>query len=137
MQTEDDANFIIGKRHEVCESGKSKFGPFVMFIGDLVSDGNVQLEPHAQAETVNIPESVLDIPQVRLYLDKDYFLNVPSNSLLDAVDSCFKSMILLKIPFPAEVKNVWTFFQLHFYNFELKNAYKYNSITYLCKNLGD
>lgn len=106
-----------------------------MFIGNLASDGNKPLTSQAEAEPHDVPEAEIEFPQVRVYLDKDYFLNVPSNSLLDAVDACFKSMLLLKIPFPAEVKNVWTFFQLHFYNFEPNNAYKYIAVTNLIKNI--
>lgn len=111
--------------------------PFVTFVGNLIDDGRttdvevIEVDNHFQPdETGNeldfseipvitvhnhqiatIPTSVVNsepqnLPDVNVVIDRKFY-KVGSNHLVDAIDMCYKAIILMNIGFPAEGKNYW------------------------------
>lgn len=64
-----------------------------------------------------------------MYLDANSFFQVNSNKLVDAVDACFKLMMLLDINFPSEAKTIWSFIQLYIYKILPHTVYEYNKVN--------
>lgn len=107
-----------------------------MYIVELDEDGKVipTLEPGSNEQAPI--ESNEPFPEVRVYINEDRFLKISSNRLLGAVDMCFKFFVLLNIPFPPEVKHIWTFFQDHFYKIQY-NKSPYDRVNKLIDEMNE
>lgn len=119
-------------------------GPLHQQIAVEVADGDIEdfsiidtsLDGR-ESPALQQTESGSVSPIIRVYLDGDTFFNVRSSSLLDGIDTCFKLMIMFNISFPPEVKHIWSFFQRHFYKVLLENAFPYDRVFNLIKQIND
>ena len=60
---------------------------------------------------------------------------IKSNSIVAAVDYCFKSFFALNIEFSSECKHLWTFLQMYLYRIELKSVKPYNVVNKLINEI--
>ena len=68
------------------------------------------------------------LPEVYIIINS-YESKVTSNSLLDAVQYCFKSIICLNRQWPDECPHLWNFVWKHVCKLKLKGAKLYVSVT--------
>lgn len=164
MKDQNDLDKLIQERKDVCAISKQKILPYVTFVGDLSKDSKVETvdipivdvgdDYEFNAEAVNIPEQpqiitvannvdllnelenssgIQNLPEVHVILeDKSY--KITSNSLIEAVDTCYKVIKLNNLSFPPECKNLWSFLTQLVY--KTNDLLKYAKVAGLISELG-
>lgn len=95
--------------------------------------------PNDNTSSENVSASrnlITECPEVYVYVDEKHRLRVPSNSLLEAVDACFKIIYILEMEYPPEVKHIWQCFQ-YVFNMLPDNVHKYGKVKLFINNLND
>ncbi|KAJ8665976.1 hypothetical protein QAD02_007638 [Eretmocerus hayati] len=88
---------LIGKR-KASVATKRPIGPYVAVVGDYAHEGTVEIENDTRGFEIFVVVNKIDY-------------KIPSNKVLDAVVTCYKSFASLNIPYPAETKMAWLFLQ--------------------------
>lgn len=124
---------MINHRQQISSTARAKIQPFVVFIGNLEDDGK---ENEMNVYNVSTNENeVPNVPVVYVYINDNHRLNVPTNKLLDAVDACFKAIIVMNLDYAPEVKGVWSFFQRFIYQIIMGQVTVYKSILKMVNDL--
>lgn len=137
LQSQAGADVILLKRKESAKAKRAKILPFVLYIGNLIDDGKLIHDPQAnRPPTPAEVEITLDAgfnnranvstseggdeagrsvaaPEVYVCTDDQHKFRVPSNSLIDAVDACFKTIILLSVDYSPRSKEYLVVFPNH------------------------
>ncbi|KAJ8666769.1 hypothetical protein QAD02_008431 [Eretmocerus hayati] len=100
---------FLTRREEASIADKRPIGPFVSFIGNLSRDG-----------LANVAE---DDDEISVFVTVNSInFKVESNSLIEAIDYCYKSFSTLNIPYPTECSMAWVFLQRAIYKNNLADV---------------
>ncbi|KAJ8669826.1 hypothetical protein QAD02_001085 [Eretmocerus hayati] len=93
---------FLTRREEASIADKRPIGSFVSFIGNLLRDG-----------LANVAE---DDDEISVFVTVNSInFKVESNSLIEAIDYCYKSFSTLNISYPTECSMTWVFLQQAIY----------------------
>lgn len=115
LQSREELESFKEKREAIQISTGNKIFPYVACIGDLTKGSESDIE-------------------VLLIINNTDFI-IKTNSIVDAIDYCFKSQIALKIDFAHECKHVWMFLQKMLYKIDLDLVKPYNVVNKLIDDL--
>ena len=106
--------------------------PYVVFIGDLEWDGNQATEENTVQDNIEyqsdedwnsiVEEQSVQFPEVFVVI-QDQECKIKSNKIIDAIESCFKSIVSLGNWWPPECRHIWEFISVRVFNFNALRNY--------------
>ena len=118
-------------RQQQAAANRRTVGPFIAVIGDVMNEGKSQ--SHENGDLVGEDKEELEILIILTTIE----YKIKRNSLIEAVDFCFKILSTLNLDLPAECKHIWTFFQLYIFKIDEEKAHTYKCVSILIQKLNE
>lgn len=102
------------RRNALASANNQKVGSYIAVVGDLEKEG----------------ESCEEAEDFKLYvIINGCRYKIDSNSIVDAIDYCYKSFASLHADFSYECKHLWVFLQSYIYKNSLHDMRSYTVVA--------